>query len=150
MGEVVVSFLGTYTHTLDSKGRLTIPARLRDGLGEGLVLTRGFDRCLILYPQDVWQQQTQLLLAMPRTSEERRIYERWVYGGASEVVLDGLGRILVPDYLREWAGLRDQARIVGTNAAIEIWSPEQYDMSVVEAGDKLPVILKSIAEKNAL
>jgi MraZ protein len=149
-GEVAVSFLGTYTHALDSKGRLTIPARLREGLGEGLILARGFDRCLMLLPESVWQEQTRLLAGIPRTDEDRRVFARWVYGGAAEVGFDALGRILVPDHLREFAELRDQAKIVGANEAIEIWSPDLYDTSLAQAAARLPSVLNSLAAKGSL
>ncbi|MHB1317385.1 MAG: division/cell wall cluster transcriptional repressor MraZ [Anaerolineae bacterium] len=145
-----MSFLGTYTHTLDSKGRLTIPARLREGLDEGLILARGFERCLVIYPQSVWEEQTRRLSAMPRTSRERRVFTRWVYGGATEVTLDGLGRILIPDHLREYAALQEQAKIVGSNEAIEIWSPELHETSLSDDLESLPEILDRMSEKGSI
>lgn len=145
-----MSFLGTFTHTLDSKGRLTIPARLREGLDEGLILARGFERCLVIYPQSVWEEQTRRLTAMPRTSRERRVFTRWVYGGAIEVSLDALGRILIPDHLREYGQLREQAMIVGSNEAIEIWNPELHESSLADDLESLPEILDRLSEQGSL
>jgi len=145
-----VSFLGTFTHTLDSKGRLTIPARLREGLEEGLILTRGFESCLMIYPHSVWREQTQRLATLPRTSTERRVFTRWVYGGAIEVALDSLGRILVPDHLRAYAELQEQAVIVGADEAIEIWSPQRHDEILRADLDRLPGILDSLSERSAV
>lgn len=145
-----MSFLGEYTHTLDSKGRLTIPARLREDLDEGLILARGFEQCLVIYPQSVWEEQTRVVSTLPRTSKERRVFSRWVYGGAIEVSFDTLGRILIPDNLRAYAQLRDQAKIVGTNDAIEIWSPELHEISLAEDLESLPEILDRISDRGAL
>ena len=147
MGEVRVSFRGTFAHSLDSKGRLTIPARMREDLEAGLVLTRGYGPYLVIYPQQIWDEQERLLNSLPRTSDERQVYSRWTYGGAADVSLDTLGRILIPDYLREWAELEDRAIVVGAQDAIEIWSPERHDAILTADRERLPDILKSLSAK---
>ena len=150
MGEPAVSFRGTFTHSLDGKGRLTIPVRMRAGLEEGLVLTRGFGSYLVLYPEAVWNEQERIVNGLPRTSAERDVFTRWTFGGGVDVALDSLGRILIPDHLREYAGLGDQAVIVGANDAIEIWSVERHREIVMQDRDRLPEILKSLSEKSLL
>jgi MraZ protein len=142
-----VVFLGTFYHALDAKNRLTIPVRLREGLGSGLILTRGFDACLMIYPQDVWAEQARRLSEIPTTSHEKRVFTRWVYGGATEVALDKLGRILIPEHLCAFAELKDQAIIVGTFQAIEIWSPERYNASLSDDEQSLPAILDRMSER---
>ncbi len=119
-------FVGEYTHALDPKGRLTVPARLRDGLEGGLVVTRGYDTCLMLYPQEEWEQQARRVSQMPTTSRERRIYTRWIFGGASEVPMDKLGRILIPGHLRQHAEIDDEVVVVGANHLIELWNPRLW------------------------
>lgn len=116
-------FLGEYRHSLDDKGRVTIPARLREGLSPVLYLTRGQDTNLALFPQEAWEELAQRIGQMPSTSRDRRIYARWFFGGATEVSLDKVGRILVPSYLREYAEIDGDVVFVGAEDVIELWSP---------------------------
>lgn len=119
-------FLGEYTHTLDAKGRLTIPARMREELGDGLVLTRGHDPCLTIFPRPLWEEISRRAAEMPTTSAAARAFNRQFFSRAFEVVPDQMGRILIPAPLREYANIREEAIIVGANAYIEIWSPERW------------------------
>ena len=89
-------FLGRYAHNLDAKGRLAIPARYREALSEGLVLTRGIDRCLALYPLSAWRPLAEKLAALPMTDADVRNFRRLVFAEASDLTLDAQGRILVP------------------------------------------------------
>lgn len=119
-------FWGEYHHQLDDKGRLIIPARYRPRLPEGTILTRGIDRNLVIYPQDAWQQVTQQLNQMPITNPTARALRRLLFSGALELSLDRQGRVLLPAYLREYAGLKDDALIVGMETFVEIWQPENW------------------------
>jgi len=119
-------FLGRYAHTLDAKGRLAIPARFRDAMAEGLVLTRGIDRCLTLYPMVAWRPLAEKVSALPITDPDARNLRRLFFAEASDLALDGQGRILVPPELRRYAGLEREALVVGMDTAIEIWSPERW------------------------
>jgi MraZ protein len=123
-------FLGEYSHTLDDKGRLTIPARLREDLENGLVITRGDDPCLVIHPTQQFLELASKVAQMPAASRSTRDFRRRVFGGAHEASLDKLGRVLVPAFLREYAGIQDQALIVGANTAIEVWSPERYQQAL--------------------
>jgi len=139
-------FMGEYAHSLDSKGRLTIPARLRNGLeGEAAVLTRGYDPCLALYPMSEWTRLANEAARLPRTSELRRVYTRRLFASASEVRLDGMGRILIPAFLRSYADLTDQAIVVGVNTHIEIWNPQRWQETWEHDSASLDDILQEIA-----
>ena len=116
-------FLGRHAHTLDAKGRLAIPARFRDALADGLVLTRGIDRCLSLYPMPTWRALAEKVGALPITDADARNFRRMVFAEAVDLALDAQGRILVPPELRRYAGLERDALVVGVDASIEIWSP---------------------------
>jgi MraZ protein len=121
-------FLGQYVYTLDDKGRITIPARFREALAEGLVLTRGLDRCLAVYPMAVWQEIAQKVNALPITDPQGRALRRLFFADAVDAVPDRQGRILVPDRLRDHAELGPAAEvvIVGLDRFMELWSPERW------------------------
>lgn len=119
-------FLGRFAHSLDAKGRLAVPARFREELAAGVVLTRGIDRCLSLYPMAAWLPLAEKVSALPITDPNARNFRRMVFAEAVDLDLDAQGRILVPPELRRYAGLEREAVIVGVHTAIEIWSPEQW------------------------
>lgn len=129
-------FTGQHTHTIDVKGRLTVPARFREELAAGLVVTRGYDACLRIYPSSAWAVLADKVAAMPQTSRTARAYTRLFFGGASEVILDKMGRVLIPAYLREYADLQEEVVVVGCNTFIEVWSPERLrQMDADDMGD---------------
>ncbi len=115
-------FLGEYTHTIDDKGRLTIPAKFRGLLAAGLVVTRGFDQNLMLFPMDEWQGLAQRVAERPLSDEGVRAFRRRVFSGAVDLSPDRQGRILVPPYLREFAGIDGDVVIAGMFNYIELWS----------------------------
>lgn len=119
-------FLGEYTHTIDPKKRLSIPTRLRKELGGTVVITRGPDHCLFLYPQVTWQVIAEKLSRLPLGQADTRNFVRFQLAGACEEELDSLGRVLVPDLLKNYAGLGSKAVIVGVFDRVEIWSPERW------------------------
>ncbi len=119
-------FLGEYTYTIDEKGRLTIPAKYRRELATGLVITKGIDRCLVIYPMGEWEQLKERVARLPLTSREARGFRRLLFSGANDTVPDSQGRINIPQSLREYAGLDGQAIIAGCDAYIEIWSPGNW------------------------
>ena len=119
-------FLGRYAHNLDAKGRLAIPARYREALADGVVLTRGIDRCLALYPLQVWQPLAEKVAALPLTDADARNFRRLVFAEAVDLNLDGQGRILIPPELLRYAEIEREAVVVGVDTSIEIWSPERW------------------------
>lgn len=119
-------FLGQYQHALDSKGRLTIPAKFRDELGEAFVCTQGLDNCIFLYPMEEWQRLADKLRNLPFTSGDVRSFERFFFSGAAELETDKTGRTVLPLHLREYAGIDKDLLIVGVGARVEIWSVQNW------------------------
>ncbi len=124
--EIIVVFLGTHEHAIDEKGRLAIPARFRAELAGGMVLTRGFDRCLLIFPLPFWSELTRRVSALSLVDEDARMLRRLLFASASEQEMDRQGRILLPQSLREVASLTEQAVLVGLDTYIEVWSPERW------------------------
>ncbi|MDP9250060.1 MAG: division/cell wall cluster transcriptional repressor MraZ [Chloroflexota bacterium] len=122
------SFLtGEFRHALDDRGRVAVPARFRSRLAEGATLSRWLDRCLGLFPQDEWSALAAKLQALPLTNPRAREFARFMSSGAVEVELDRQGRVLVPSYLREYAGLGDgEVVVVGALNRLEIWAPSAW------------------------
>jgi len=119
-------FLGEFEHSIDDKGRVAIPARFREELAEGMVLTRGFDQCLQAFPRQVWQQLAQKVSSLSLGSPEARNLRRILFSNAAEVEVDRQGRILVPQNLREYAGLGEQVVITGMDTFFELWSADRW------------------------
>ena len=119
-------FMGEYNHTIDAKGRLIIPARFRELLGEEFILTKGLDGCLSIYPMDAWEAFETKLRALPLTNKNARTFTRFFVAGATNCELDKQGRILVPQTLREFAGLEKEVVLTGNLDRIEIWSKEKW------------------------
>ncbi|WP_067620842.1 division/cell wall cluster transcriptional repressor MraZ [Alicyclobacillus acidiphilus] len=114
-------FMGEFEHSLDTKGRLTVPAKFRDELGESFVVTRGLDKCLFVYPHEEWQILEAKLKALPMTRSDARSFVRFFFSGASECELDRQGRILLPQKLRDYAGLEKDCTLLGVSNRVEIW-----------------------------
>ena len=119
-------FMGEYNHTIDAKGRLIIPAKFREALGEEFILTRGLDGCLSIYPMDEWKSFEEKLKALPLTDKNARAFLRFFVAGATSCELDKQGIILVPSTLREFAGLEKEVVLTGNLTRIEVWSKEKW------------------------
>ena len=119
-------FMGTYTPKLDDKGRLFLPAKFRDRLAEGLVVTQGQENCLVVWPADVFMAEAQRAQSTPMTSRGARDYARVLFAGAEEATPDKQGRIGVPAHLREYAGLERDVVVIGVMDRIEIWDPARW------------------------
>jgi len=119
--------IGEYTHTIDAKKRLAIPAKMRRELGAKAVITRGLDNCLFVFPFKEWQKLVEKLSNLPIGQKDTRGFSRLMLAGASEVDLDGLGRILVPDYLKNYAQLKKNVIIAGVYNRLEIWDKARWD-----------------------
>lgn len=125
MGAAV--FLGTHTPRLDEKGRLILPAKFRDRLAAGLVMTRGQERCLYVFPMDEFTSATEELRAAPMTNKAVRDYLRVLLSGASDEIPDKQGRITIPPKLREYAGLDREVTVIGQGNHVEIWNTTAWD-----------------------
>lgn len=133
-------FLGEYQHAVDAKGRLALPAKFRAKLKEGAIITRGLDRCLFVFGRTEWEKLAEKLAALPLAQANSRAFSRLMLAGASDVELDGQGRILVPDYLREYAGLSKTAVIAGVMNRLEVWDEKswnQYKSRTESASDDI-------------
>lgn len=127
-------FKGTYAHTIDPKGRLIIPSKYREMLGDTFVVTRGLDGCLFVYDQNEWTAFETKLKELPLLDKNARQFVRYFMAGATDVEVDKQGRILLPSILREFAGIEKDVLLVGVGTHIEIWSKEKW--SLVEAKEE--------------
>ncbi len=118
--------LGEFEHTIDDKGRITVPAKFRGRLAAGLVVTKGIDACLWLYPTDVWAELAQEINDLPLTNPRAREFRRQVFGSAYDSVPDRQGRVIVPPTLRQYANIDKQAVVIGLYDHCEIWDPDQW------------------------
>jgi len=132
--------IGEYKHTIDPKKRLAIPAKLRKEIGDRVVLTRGLDSCLFLFPIKEWEPLAEKISKLSIGQQDGRGYARLLLSGASDVEIDQLGRVLVPDYLRDYAGLKKAVIVAGVGNRLEIWDEEKwqaYKRDLEKNGDKI-------------
>jgi len=115
-------FTGEFHHALDGKGRVIVPSRLREGLGDSFVITRGLDHCLFAYPNSEWVRLEQKMKQLPITRKDSRAFMRLFFSGAIEVEADKQGRVLIPQNLREYAGIDKDIIFIGVSSRVEIWS----------------------------
>jgi len=120
-------FIGEYQHTIDEKGRLAIPAKFRNELAKGAVVTRGLDNCLFLYPQKDWEELAQKLAKLPISQANTRAFARLMLAGAMDCEIDKQGRIILPDYLRKYGMLKKKVVIAGLYNRLEIWDVEAWE-----------------------
>ena len=120
-------FTGEYRHSVDDKGRLAVPSRFRAQLDAGLVVSRWLDACLAIHTRTGWDALADKVATLPITDENARRFSRFIFAGAVEATLDGQGRVLLPGYLREMAGLGPDAVIVGARDHAEIWAPDTWE-----------------------
>ena len=120
-------FMSEYNHTVDTKGRLIVPSKFREQLGEEFVVTKGMDGCLFVYANEDWSAFEQKLTSLPLINKEARKFARFFLAGAAQVEVDKQGRILLPANLREFAGLEKDVVLVGVGSRIEIWSRENWE-----------------------
>jgi len=139
-------FLGEYLHNIDSKGRLTLPAKFRGELAKGVVVTRGLDRCLFVHPVDEWQELAKKINSLPLTRKDARTLARLIYSGASDCTPDKQGRILLPSYLREFAGVDGETVIIGLHNRLEIWNPQRWERVRREVEEEGDIIAEKLAE----
>ena len=121
---------GEYNHTIDAKGRLIVPAKFREILGDNFIVTKGLDGCLFVYPNDEWTRFEEKLKSLPLTNKNARQFTRFFLAGAAACEVDKQGRILLPQVLREFASLEKDVVLVGVASRIEIWSRERWDESM--------------------
>ncbi len=131
-------FMGEYNHTIDAKGRLIIPAKFREALGDSFVVTRGLDECLFVFPNEGWKVFEEKLSSLPVANKNARKFARFFLSGAGEVELDKQGRILIPNTLREYSGLEKEVVLIGVANRVEIWSRSKWEeVAVMDDMDEI-------------
>lgn len=120
-------FMGEYNHTIDAKGRLIVPSKFREQLGNEFVVTKGLDHCLFVYSNEEWQRTVESFNSKPLTSKDARKFMRFFFAGAASCEVDKQGRILIPANLREYAGIEKDVVSAGVMNRVEIWSKENYE-----------------------
>ncbi len=134
-------FLGEYSYTLDDKGRLTLPAKFREDLENGVVVTRGLDGCLFVFTSEDWKHFTAILREqLPFTQKSARAFSRFFFSGAVTAVPDRQGRVLIPPYLREYGALEAEVTIIGANNRLELWAPERWQQVRLDAEENAEMV----------
>ena len=124
--QVIDMFMGEYNHTVDAKGRLIVPSKFREQLGDEFVVTKGLDGCLFVYENTEWKVLEEKLHTLPLTNANARKLSRFFLAGATSCEVDKQGRILLPQILRDFAGIEKDAVLVGVGSRIEIWARERW------------------------
>ena len=130
--------IGEYQHNIDPKGRVTTPSKFRDDLGESFVVSRELDDCLCMYSKEEWSKLEQKIVELPNAKS--KLLRRFYFSGATEVIPDKMGRILLPASLREHAGLKKDIVIIGLSSKCEIWDKERWEELSAQATDRKSVV----------
>ena len=139
-------FIGEFKHNLDSKGRIAMPVKFRNKLTGGAIITRGLDRCLFVFGNKDWEILAQKIIALPLSQANSRAFLRLMLAGAMDVDIDKQGRILIPDYLREYAGLKKEAVFTGLYNRIEIWDSENWKQYKTKTESQSDEIAEKLSE----
>lgn len=137
-------FVGEYNHSIDAKGRLIVPAKFREVLGDKFIVTKGLDNCLFVYPNDEWKAFEDKLKTLPLTNINARKFTRFFLAGAAECEVDKQGRILLPQVLRQFAELEKEVVLVGVASRIEIWSKERWDEYIDSYDDNMDEVAENM------
>lgn len=136
--------MGEYHHNVDTKGRLIVPAKFREELGEVFILTRGLDQCLFGYPQSEWKLIEEKLRGLPMTKKDARAFTRFFFSGAIECEIDKQGRVNIATPLMNYAKLEKECVVLGVSNRIEIWSKEIWDEYFNESADSFAEIAENM------
>lgn len=141
-------FTGEYTHSIDTKGRIIVPAKFKKILGDTPVVSLGIDGCLDIFTKENWEEQVAKLNSLPSNISNIRMIKRVLMGNAAECEVDKQGRILIPQRLREKAGIEKEAVFVGVGQKIELWSSAKYETEISISSDDLKNLADALAEYN--
>jgi len=139
-------FYGEYPYKVDDKGRVPLPPKFRRELKAGMILTKGLERCITVYSPEEWKRVSDRLAARAVSPANSRKLTRSLFGSAFSATFDGQGRIVLPFYLREYAGIGDTAVVVGVNNAVELWSEEDWRTEKTSADEQAAKIIESLEE----
>ena len=138
--------MGEFQHSLDTKGRIIIPAKLRDLLGNSFIITRGLDHCLFVYPLEEWKLIEEKFSSLPVTRADARKFTRFFFSGAVDVELDKQGRVNIPVHLREYAHLEKECVIIGVSNRVEIWGAEAWEQYYEESETSFTEIAETLMD----
>lgn len=124
---MAMQFMGEYNHSIDAKGRITVPSKFREKLGEQFIVTKGLDGCLWVFSSAEWESFSEKLTSLPVARKDARNFSRFFLAGATEAETDKMGRILIPQVLRDYAGLDKDAVLIGAGSRVEIWNKEAWE-----------------------
>lgn len=139
-------FLGEFAHTIDDKGRLTIPAKFRDDLASGVVITRGLDGCLWAYSRSEWEQLAEKISRLPTTNPAARNFSRFMFANAFDSIPDRQGRVLIPQNLRDYAKIESDTIIIGVMNRLELWNPTQWGQVLAEVEEDPDAIVAQLQD----
>ena len=139
-------FLGEFSHTIDDKGRLTVPAKFRDELESGVVITRGLDGCLWAFGRSEWEVMAEKIGKLPTTNQAARNFSRFMFSSAFDSIPDRQGRILLPQNLREYADIQNETVIIGVMNKLEIWSPVKWTDVVIAVEQDTEAIVAQLQD----
>lgn len=139
-------FMGEYQHTADEKGRIIVPVKFREELGDKFIVTKGLDNCLFVYPMQEWSILENKLKQLPFTRADARAFVRFFFSGATEVTIDRQGRVLIPNNLREYARIDKDVVVLGVSSRVEIWGKENWQVYSREAETAYESIAENIHE----
>jgi len=121
--------IGEYTHTIDDKNRISLPAKFRAEMGKKVVLTRGLDKCVAIFTEKEWKKIAEKLSGSSMLQSDNRNFNRFMFGGAVEAEVDSIGRVLLPDFLKEWGKLTSKVVVIGVQTRVEVWNEEAWKSS---------------------
>ncbi|ENH98337.1 cell division protein MraZ [Gracilibacillus halophilus YIM-C55.5] len=139
-------FMGEYQHNIDTKGRIIVPSKFREGLGERFVVTRGLDQCLFAYPMNEWQILEEKLKKLPLTKKDARAFTRFFFSGAVECEIDKQGRINIPAPLRKYAEIEKACAVIGVSNRVEFWADEKWNEFVETSEDSFADIAENMMD----
>lgn len=139
-------FMGEYQHNIDAKGRMIVPAKFREGLGECFVLTRGLDKCLFAYPMEEWKILEEKLKKLPLTKKDARSFTRFFFSGAVECEVDKQGRINIPQTLRNYSKIEKECVVIGVSGRVEVWAKEIWEDYFTESEESFAEIAENLMD----
>ncbi len=143
-------FFGEYEHNLDAKGRLTIPAKFREALVNGVVVTRGLDGCLWVFSLESWKQVSQKIASLTMTNADARRFSRFMFASAHETIPDRNGRIILPPKLLEYAGIETDVVVTGMMNKLELWSPNRWEQEQLTIAENPEAMVSHLADLDIL
>ncbi|MEI6478800.1 MAG: division/cell wall cluster transcriptional repressor MraZ [bacterium] len=141
--------IGEYKHSIDEKNRMSLPSKFRKELGKKVVATYGLEQCLFIYEISEWNRIAEEISRLGMLKSDTREFNRFMFGGAVEIDIDSLGRILVPEYLKKYADLKSQATVIGVHKRLEIWNENRWEEYKKKAVSKADSLAEKLSEAGA-